>query len=51
MLHESIAAPWSDRGTPIIYMVEVDFTAEYRNEATGVFEAVLKSFRKVPVRP
>jgi hypothetical protein len=51
VLHESVTAEWSDRGTPIIYTVEVDSTAAYQNEAISVLEAVLKSFRKVPVRP
>lgn len=51
VFHESVTATWSDRGTPIIYTVEVDTTPQYQDQAVRVFESVVKSFRKTPVSP
>jgi len=50
-LHYSIAARAFDRGTPIIYTIQLDTTSEHQDEAVSVFEALVSSFRKVRVRP
>ena len=51
LLHCSVVARGFDRSTPIIYTIQVDTTAAHREEAMWVFEAVVNSFRQVPVRP
>jgi hypothetical protein len=50
-LHQRIIARGFDRGTPILYTIEVDAAPEHRDQAYRIFEAVVGSFRKVPIRP
>jgi hypothetical protein len=50
-LHRAIVARGFDRGTPIIYTIQLETTLAYREEAFRVFESVLNSFRIIPVRP
>ena len=49
--HQEIIARGFDRGSPIIYTIQVDTTAENRDAAYGVFDAIVKSFRTFRVRP
>ena len=50
-LHEAIVARGFDRGTPIIYTIEMDTAPDYRDAAYRVFEAVVASFRRITIRP
>jgi hypothetical protein len=50
-LYRAIAARGFDRGTPIIYTIQVQTTPESRDEAFRVFQAVLNGFRIIPIRP
>jgi hypothetical protein len=43
--HQEIIARGFDRGSPIIYTIQVDTTAENRDAAYRIFEAIVKSFR------
>jgi hypothetical protein len=49
--HQEIIARGFDRGSPIIYTIQVDTTAENRDAAYRIFEAIVKSFRTFRVRP
>jgi hypothetical protein len=50
-LHQEIIARGFDRGSPIIYTIRADTALNHRDEAFRVFEAVLKSFHTIPIRP
>jgi hypothetical protein len=50
-LYRAIVARGFDRGTPIIYTIQLETTPAYREESFRVFESVLNSFRIIPVRP
>jgi hypothetical protein len=49
--HKAIIARGFDRGTPIIYTIQVDTASEHDDPAYRAFEAIIRSFRNVPIRP
>ncbi len=51
VFHEGIAARGFDRGSPIIYNIQVETTPEHRAEAERAFSGIVKSFRTLPVHP
>ena len=51
VFHESIAARGFDRRSPIIYTIRVDTTPDHRVEAVEAFQAIVKSFRSIRIRP
>lgn len=49
--HQSVVARGYDRGSPIIYTIQCNTTAEHQAEALRVFNQLVKSFRRVPIHP
>jgi hypothetical protein len=49
--HQSVVARGYDRGSPIIYTIRCNTTAEHQAEALRVFNQLVKSFRRVPIHP